>query len=272
LDVNGNVRLTDFGFARTFDINTLMKTSCGSPAYIPPEVIKGDGYTAEADLWSAGVLLYAMVVGKIPFHAPNTPQLFAVILNDTPVYPDNTSAEFRDLAQGILKKNPAERLTIDEILTHPWLSDYVGYGEDTARHLRVVPETKLDDVVLAQMHALNFKTADLMISLQRGEIDKATAMYKMLRRERHSDELRQWQERIAAEIDLARNGRRIPLSDRFPFSNSCRNHGLARTVHPSFMMAGKSATNSAARVPGLGRARIRRLVAPIPLREEPDEL
>jgi serine/threonine protein kinase len=271
LDVNGNIRLTDFGFARTYDIGSLMKTSCGSPAYLPPEVIKGEGYTAEADIWSAGVLLYSMVIGKHPFHASNTPQLLASILGDVPLYPGSTSTEFRDLVQGLLRKNPAERLTIDEILTHPWLSDYIGFGEETARHLRVLPEVKLDDAVLGQMHALNFTTGDLLGALQRGEIDKATAMYKMLRRERHEDELRQWQEKLSAQIDLARNGPRIPLADRFPFSNSYGNHGMLRPLHPAFMMMGNRAIDSYARKPGLGRPRVRRLFAPTALVESPDE-
>jgi serine/threonine protein kinase len=257
MDENGHIRLSDFGFSRTYDLDALMKTSCGSPPYIAPEVISSMGYTAASDIWSAGVVLYAMVTGRMPFMGTSTPHLFAAILNDEPNYPSGVSQEFLDLAQGLFKKDPAQRFTVPEIMSHPWLAGVVLIGEEIPANLRIYPERQLDEVVMAQMNALNLETTRLFADLRQGEIHKGTAVYKMLRRERHRDELREWEE--------TRMGRkwRIPLGEKTPHSSSYGSHAKPLPLPGAFMMAGKPKGEVGPRRAGLVKPRVRKLGLPV---------
>jgi serine/threonine protein kinase len=68
LDDQGNIKLIDFGLANTMKDASSLKTACGSPNYAAPELISGNMYGGEAvDVWSMGVILYAMVCGSMPF-------------------------------------------------------------------------------------------------------------------------------------------------------------------------------------------------------------
>ena len=78
----GEVKIGDFGVSRRMQNNQRYFEQCGTPAYIAPELIKGDGYSGfKADMWSAGVCLYAMIVGSVPFKAQSIPELHQLIKN-----------------------------------------------------------------------------------------------------------------------------------------------------------------------------------------------
>lgn len=119
MDSMGNIRLIDFGFARK--INALMGTPCGSPSYVAPEMIKDDIYGKQIDIWAMGVILYAITVGCLPFDGTNINQIFKKITHTNPPYPLNMSDQLKDLIQGMLCKNPQERLSIQQILENEWL-------------------------------------------------------------------------------------------------------------------------------------------------------
>lgn len=115
----GDVKLIDFGFA--CEGANLMQTQCGSPCYMAPELIQGSRYTKEVDIWSLGIILYAITNGDLPFNSDNDAKLFDQILNQKPAFKYNLSPELIDLISGMLRKNPLERFTIKEVLNHPWL-------------------------------------------------------------------------------------------------------------------------------------------------------
>ncbi|EAY20266.1 CAMK family protein kinase [Trichomonas vaginalis G3] len=125
LDENHNIRLIDFGISRIHDIETeYMKTNCGSILYAAPEIISEKGYTKSVDIWSAGVLLYAIVVGHFPFEENNYKNLTHKIVYSNVEYPPCLSILLTDLLQKMLVKDPTQRITIKEILDHPWLKKY----------------------------------------------------------------------------------------------------------------------------------------------------
>ncbi|KAF9926831.1 hypothetical protein FBU30_003653 [Linnemannia zychae] len=135
LDRNRNIMITDFGFANQFDSTTrdLMSTSCGSPCYAAPELVISDGlYVGSGvDIWSCGVILYAMLAGYLPFDDdPSNPdgdninQLYNYILATTLVFPDYITPDARDLLRMMLVPDPTKRCNMKRIMSHRWLAPY----------------------------------------------------------------------------------------------------------------------------------------------------
>ncbi|GAA5989892.1 hypothetical protein JCM10908_002365 [Rhodotorula pacifica] len=135
LDRNRNVIITDFGFANRFNDERvdLMATSCGSPCYAAPELVVQDGkYVGTAvDVWSCGVILYAMLAGYLPYDDdPNNPEgdninlLYKYILNTPLIFPDWITEEPRHLLLMMLVADPERRCTIRDVTQHPWLRRY----------------------------------------------------------------------------------------------------------------------------------------------------
>jgi len=91
---------------------------CGTPAYIAPEIIKGDGYSGfQADIWNLGITLYAMVTGTVPFKSNSIEDLHAMILKGEWSFPENNrlSEPLKDLLRKLLVLDPSERIDIDAI-------------------------------------------------------------------------------------------------------------------------------------------------------------
>ena len=120
------VKISDFGLSRFIpqDKEAMMKTRCGSPCYVAPEVIMSNGYTEKTDVWSLGIVLYHMLVGTFPFVDDNIQRLFHKILKDDVYYPKNIEEDevLMDLINGCLKKNPEERFSITQVMEHPCLT------------------------------------------------------------------------------------------------------------------------------------------------------
>ncbi|KAI8370909.1 kinase-like domain-containing protein [Blakeslea trispora] len=136
LSKDRNVLITDFGFANRFQMaqEDLMVTSCGSPCYAAPELVINDDshYVGTAvDIWSCGVILFAMLCGYLPFDDdPSNPQganinaLYKYIVSTPLEIPSTMSVDATHLLRRMLVPDPAKRCTMDEIRSHPWLSDH----------------------------------------------------------------------------------------------------------------------------------------------------
>ncbi|XP_038827836.1 testis-specific serine/threonine-protein kinase 5-like [Salvelinus namaycush] len=122
LDEQGFVKLTDFGFANHYtDRSALMNTFCGSVAYTAPEILLSRKYNGEqADLWSLGVILYAMVTGKLPYHEKHPRKLVQLIRKELPFH-HPVSSGCQDLIKKLLEWQPAARLPLDQVNTHQWM-------------------------------------------------------------------------------------------------------------------------------------------------------
>ena len=82
LDYDRGIKLVDFGLSNTYKHGELLKTACGSPCYAAPEMIAGKKYHGtNVDIWSCGVILFALICGYLPFEDPNTSLLYKKILN-----------------------------------------------------------------------------------------------------------------------------------------------------------------------------------------------
>jgi 5'-AMP-activated protein kinase catalytic alpha subunit len=100
-----------------------LKTSCGSPNYAAPEVISGRLYAGpEVDVWSCGVILYALLCGSLPFDDENIPNLFKKIKGGVYTLPSHLSPGARDLIPRMLLVDPLKRITVPEVRQHPWFA------------------------------------------------------------------------------------------------------------------------------------------------------
>ncbi|GAA98916.1 uncharacterized protein L969DRAFT_104375 [Mixia osmundae IAM 14324] len=146
LDRNRNIIITDFGFANRFENrdNDLMATSCGSPCYAAPELVVQDGkYVGTAvDVWSCGVILYAMLAGYLPFDddpanpdGDNINLLYKYIISTPLSFPEWITPEPRDLLLRMLISDPKKRCTLDDVMRHPWLKRFVPLFERTVDEL-----------------------------------------------------------------------------------------------------------------------------------------
>ncbi|KAI9487375.1 MAG: kinase-like domain-containing protein [Benjaminiella poitrasii] len=135
LDSHGNIIITDFGFANQFTPKTgdLMSTSCGSPVYAAPElVMTGRLYSGKGvDIWSCGIILYAMLCGYLPFdddnnnpNGENIGRLYRYIIANKPKYPNYISLQAKDIIGKMLSPNPKERCNIETVMNHLWLRRY----------------------------------------------------------------------------------------------------------------------------------------------------
>ncbi len=155
LDDGLNVKIADFGLSNEISDGDFLSTSCGSPNYAAPEVIRGGVYAGpEIDVWSSGVILYVMLCGRLPFEDEDVQVLFSKIsrecpqlLRPTPVLnaafsaivegsfhlPNNLSPDARNLITAMLVVDPVKRITIPEITQHPF------YTTDLPRYLTPLP-------------------------------------------------------------------------------------------------------------------------------------
>lgn len=117
------VKITDFNFARELLDNELAETLCGSPLYMAPEIIANDEYTAKADLWSIGLIIYEMVYGKHPYQdSKSIIDLLDKIYNKTIEYDDSlVSEQCNNLLRKLLNINPLNRCSWLEFFSDPWL-------------------------------------------------------------------------------------------------------------------------------------------------------
>lgn len=127
---NLELKIADFGLAQVYQPAQLFKTSCGSPNYVAPEILrasagKGQGYTFAVDMWSVGCVSYVILCGFCPFVADQESVLFERILRGNFSFPsptwDHLTDEARSFIEGCLTVDPSTRLTPQQALEHPWL-------------------------------------------------------------------------------------------------------------------------------------------------------
>ncbi|XP_061351972.1 serine/threonine-protein kinase PEPKR2-like [Gastrolobium bilobum] len=141
LTASGEIKLADFGLAMRISKGQNLTGLVGSPAYVAPEVLLGR-YSEKADIWSAGVLLHALLIGFLPFKGDSQEAVFEAIKNSKLEFQtgmwESISKPARDLVGRMLTRDISARITADEVLRHPWISFY------TERTLKILPvESKL---------------------------------------------------------------------------------------------------------------------------------
>lgn len=116
-----HVKIADFGLSNMMMDGEFLRTSCGSPNYAAPEVISGKLYAGpEVDIWSCGVILYALLCGTLPFDDEHVPTLFRKIKSGIFPIPEYLNKTVVSLLCQMLQVDPLKRATVEEIKKHEW--------------------------------------------------------------------------------------------------------------------------------------------------------
>ncbi|KAJ4457552.1 putative CAMK family protein kinase [Paratrimastix pyriformis] len=142
LDGSYNLKLTHFGDARLLMPGSTCSTCVGTVAYCAPEVLAGLPYTPKIDIWSAGIVLYAMLFRAYPFLRPHPSDArfseFTSRANPFWAQLRATHPDLADLLSGMLQPDPGRRLTVGQVSTHPWLQTPPKGFADLPAHVRQV--------------------------------------------------------------------------------------------------------------------------------------
>ncbi|GAK67628.1 putative lipase/esterase from carbohydrate esterase family CE10 [Moesziomyces antarcticus] len=131
-----DVVISDFGLSRFIPDEGLLMTACGSPQYVSPEVLLGKGYDAAVDIWSCGVIAYALLGGYTPFYGQDQPSLFQQIIKMDVHFEPEYWSEVSDTAKDFILKclcTADKRMTAHQALAHPWLADLPPLHEEASK-------------------------------------------------------------------------------------------------------------------------------------------
>ncbi|KDP21108.1 hypothetical protein JCGZ_21579 [Jatropha curcas] len=160
LDENGDLKISDFGLSALFDQSRkqdgLLHTTCGTPAYVAPEIINKGGYDgSKADIWSCGVVLFVLLAGYLPFNHPNLMEMYKKIVRAEFKFPSWVQPEARKLLSMILDPSPNSRITIAKIMSNAWFMK--GYKRIEAPPS---PQGKARSKLLQDVHAAFDSSSD----------------------------------------------------------------------------------------------------------------
>jgi len=131
LDVKGDLKIADFGWS-VHAPSSRRATMCGTLDYLPPEMVAGDYHDEKVDLWSLGVLCYEFLCGKPPFETASHQETYQRIINVDLKFPSHVTSGAQDLMRKLLQKTPANRLPLDQVMKHPWISEMMNLPKVTS--------------------------------------------------------------------------------------------------------------------------------------------
>ncbi|KAK0399201.1 hypothetical protein QR680_002936 [Steinernema hermaphroditum] len=176
-----HLKLIDFGLSANprKGLNAALKTCCGSPAYAAPELIQGHPYHGnEVDIWSMGVLLYTLLVGALPFEDDNMQNLYRKIIRGVYQEPEYLSANSRNLLSSMMQVNPKKRITINDLLLHPWMNH--AYLQPL-KWSTIFDKNVVDEDVARELAAhYNTSPATMISRIKNWDFDYMTATYLLL--------------------------------------------------------------------------------------------
>jgi serum/glucocorticoid-regulated kinase 2 len=131
LDYTGHIALCDFGLCKlNMKDSDVTNTFCGTPEYLAPEILSGQGYNKTIDWWTLGVLLYEMLAGLPPFYDESTDKMYQKILHNPLVFGDEIGFRARSILTSLLTRDPSQRLGVngaEEIRKHPFFEKHIDF-------------------------------------------------------------------------------------------------------------------------------------------------
>ena len=183
LNYKKDIKIIDFGLSNNYDKDSdeLLHSSCGSPCYAAPEMIKGVEYRGiNTDIWSSGIILYLMLFKKFPFNDKNNSKLYQKILSGKFIIPNNISDEAKDIITNLLKVNPEERIKLNEIKNHPWFNLFdknKNYCKGIDINKTIIP---IDEEIVQEMNKFGISRNIIINNLLRNNFNNITTTYNLL--------------------------------------------------------------------------------------------
>jgi len=184
LDDNDTLKISDFGLSALSSSSDgrqkMLMTTCGTPNYVAPEVLKERGYKGfTADIWSCGVILYVMIAGYLPFEDETMTGLFSRIEKGEFEMPEFFSADVKNLISRMLIVDPNKRITVKEVMDHKWFK--IGYKKDSSAKQKITVkdedvEGAMRDTAGAEEHEDTKSTAQTA----QGELNAFDLMSRLL--------------------------------------------------------------------------------------------
>ena len=177
--------IVDFGLSNKFNNykKDLFQSACGSPSYAAPEMLHEEKYSGPpVDIWSSGVVLYAMLCGYLPFEDDNNDELYNKIIKGKFDIPNHVSDKAKDLLNKILVTNPKKRLNISQIKNHPWFQLYntqgnikinISEGLDLAKYIIPIDE----EIVKIISKKYNINEEEIRISILKNKHNDISTIY-----------------------------------------------------------------------------------------------
>ncbi len=184
LDKNNNIKIADFGMAALETNDKMLETSCGSPHYASPEIVAGKSYHgAPSDIWSCGIILFALLTAHLPFDDTNIRNLLLKVQNGKFNMPKYLSPEAKDLIWRMLRIDPEIRITMTEILSHPLLNKYPSIK--TSSSCPPIPKSVIENPVKSR-DEIDFEILNNLKTLWHG-IDQEEIINKLLSKGSNSE-------------------------------------------------------------------------------------
>jgi MAP/microtubule affinity-regulating kinase len=175
IDLNNNIKICDFGVGKQIHEGEILTDQCGTPAYIAPEILENKGYEGPpVDVWSSGVVLYAMLGGTVPFQSNNLNDLQNMIMTGNFKEISDLSKESNDLLHKLLNVNPKKRITIDEALNHPWFNNTNNINNIGVNNNNIFEENKLSLFTKAEIVLLSKNYVDYRYCAKEDMIENFT--------------------------------------------------------------------------------------------------
>ena len=183
LNYKKDIKIIDFGLSNSYDKNAdeLLHSSCGSPCYAAPEMIKGIEYRGiNTDIWSSGIILYLMLCKSFPFNDKNNSKLYKKILSGKFNVPNILSNDAKDLIINLLKVNPQERIKINEIKNHPWfniINKSKNFFKGIDINKTILP---IDEDIIREMRKFGIERNIIITNLLKNNFNNITTTYNLL--------------------------------------------------------------------------------------------
>ncbi|PNY23110.1 Protein kinase kin1 [Tolypocladium capitatum] len=180
----GDIKIIDFGLSNLFAPRGHLKTFCGSLYFAAPELLQARAYTGpEVDVWSFGIVLYVLVCGKVPFDDQSMPALHAKIKKGLVDYPSWLSSECKHLMARMLVTDPKQRATMQEVMSHPWMTKGFNGPPDNYLPAREPLSQPFNPEVVHAMQGFNFGSpesikAQLIKIIESDEYQQAVKVYQ----------------------------------------------------------------------------------------------
>ena len=176
------IKIVDFGLSNIYPENNILFSSCGSPCYAPPEMVEGKKYTGSGvDIWSSGIVLFAMLCGYLPFSDPDEQKLYKKIIEAKLHFPHYLSEQAKDLLTKILNKNPSKRITISKIKRHPWFNITNPKITMSPGFISKEIVTPIDlDIISIMVKEYDYNEKEIKIDLLKNKHNYTTTTYYLL--------------------------------------------------------------------------------------------